>query len=264
MTEAGKILKRACRRLVGDAAVGMLDYIRFPSRSAAWGGPLNGQPARQALFLQIIDEIRPRAIIETGTYLGTTTDFMAGTGLPVYTVEADQRSYGFARARFWRRRNVTVLQGDSRETLRRLLDGSLRTLTRNPLFFYFDAHWNDDLPLVEELEIVFSRCPAAVAMIDDFQVPFDAGYGYDDYGPGKALIASYIAPAVSRYQLLTLYPATPSVAESGMRRGCVVLAKENVHGKALALVPLLRRAEETEPTLIRWCLTSEIVHSASR
>src|SRR5216683_8159337 len=34
-----------------------------------------------------------------------------------------------------------------------------------------------DLPLAEEIDIVFSRCPLAVVMVDDFQVPSDAGYG---------------------------------------------------------------------------------------
>jgi hypothetical protein len=31
-----------------------------------------------------------------------------------------------------------------------------------------------------------------VAMIDDFRVPGDEGYAYDDYGPGKALTADYL------------------------------------------------------------------------
>jgi hypothetical protein len=29
---------------------------------------------------------------------------------------------------------------------------------------------------------VFDACPNAIVMVDDFQVLFDAGYGYDDYG----------------------------------------------------------------------------------
>jgi hypothetical protein len=197
----------------------------------------------------MVAELRPRAIVETGTHLGTTTEFMAQTGLPVYTIEADPRSYGFACTRFWRTPNITLLYGDSRAGLRKLLDGSLREMSHRTLFFYLDAHWNADLPLAEELEIVFSRCPAAIVMIDDFEVPFDRGYAYDDYGPGRALTASYIAPIVSRYQLQTFGPSTPSVAESGLRRGCVVLAKENLHSKALASIPLLRLVDETQVVL---------------
>src|SRR5437667_12875111 len=116
-------------------------------------------------------------------------------------------------------------------------------MAHRTLFFYLDANGNGYLPLAEELEIVLSRCPAAIATLDDFEVPFDPGYRYDDYGPGKALTASYIAPIMSRYQLQTFYPSTPSAAESGLRRGCAVLAKEAVHGKALALLAPLRLVE---------------------
>ena len=116
-----------------------------------------------------------------------------------------------------------------------MLDEPLRSVTGSTLFFYLDAHWNADLPLAEELEIVFARCPAAVVMVDDFQVPDDPGYGYDDYGPGKTLTPDYIAPMVASHDLAAFYPATPATEESGERRGCVVLARDDVHGAALSL-----------------------------
>jgi hypothetical protein len=235
----GQMIKDAGRRLLGDKIVGGFDYYRHPRLRTSWEGPFNGQPARQALFNAIIAKIRPQASIETGTYFGTTTDFMASTGLPVFTIEADSRRFGFARARFWRRRNVTLLNGDSRAMLQRLFVQLLGQLVDHPLFFYLDAHWNDDLPLAEELELVFSRCTAAVVMIDDFQVPFDAGYGYDDYGPGKALVPRYIAPVVSEHGLRVFYPSTPSAEEGGARRGCVVLAKHPSVISALSSLSLL-------------------------
>src|SRR5262249_42296175 len=157
--------------------------------------------ARQALFVDILVKTQPHMIVETGTYLGITTELMSETGLPVFTIESHPRNYGFACARFWWRQNVRVLYGDSRARLGRLFDETLHPLYGLTLFFYLDAHWNDDLPLAEELDIVFRRCPKAVVMIDDFQVPSDAGYGFDDYGPGKALVLSYIRPAISAHQL---------------------------------------------------------------
>jgi hypothetical protein len=239
-------MKAIMRHLLGakaigmiKKAIGMINYIRFPSRGTAWGGPFNGQTARRALFHDIIIHSRPRAIVETGTYLGTTTDFLADTGLPIYSIETDPRNYGFALARLWRRRNVTLLHGDSRETLYKLINGPLLALTSSSLFFYLDAHWSDDLPLAEELELVFGRCPAAVVMIDDFQVPFDAGYGYDDYGGGKALVPRYIAPAALVHGLQAFYPSTSSADESGARRGCVVLAKHSALTLGLSALPLL-------------------------
>lgn len=78
----GRMLKDASRRLLCNRIVGTIDYYCNPKLGVAWGGPFNGQPARQALFSAIVADIRPKAIIETGTYFGTTTEFMASTGLP--------------------------------------------------------------------------------------------------------------------------------------------------------------------------------------
>ena len=133
--------------MLGPQVVGMIDYVRFPSRGRAWGGPFNGQLSRQALFQEVISKIQPCSIVETGTYFGATTDYFAATGLPVFTIEAAPYNFGFARARFWCRRNVRLLLGDSRETLRKLFDEPLRPRSGSVLFFYLDAHWNDDLPL---------------------------------------------------------------------------------------------------------------------
>ena len=55
------------------------------------------------------------------------------------------------------------------------------------LFIYLDAHWEEDLPLAEELAVIARATTRCIVMIDDFQVPGD-GYAYDNYGPGKALV----------------------------------------------------------------------------
>ncbi len=68
-----------------------------------------------------------------------------------------------------------------------------------------------------------ARCRMVV--IDDFRVPDDEGYRFDDYGPGKALTWDYVGPIAERYGATAAYPATPSAEETGARRGCVVLAR---------------------------------------
>jgi hypothetical protein len=262
--EPAALARRALRRFLPRQAIdmlqqtiGMIDYIKSPDRGAGWG-PFNGQTARQALFVDIIAKTEPYAIVETGTFFGTTTELLSQTGLPIFGIELNPRTYGFVRTRFWRNPNVTLLRGDSRIGLLKLFEGALHSLSGLPVFFYLDAHWNDDLPLAEEIDIIFSRCPTAVVMIDDFEVPGDAGYGFDDYGPGKALVSGYIRPAISAHQLQAFYPSTPSAADypstpmaavglavpGRLRRGCVVLAKEACHGPALASIPLLRPAIE--------------------
>ena len=222
------------------ALCGALDYLRHPERGEAWGGAFNGQRARVALFENIVAECSPVAIVETGTYLGTTTERLAATQIPIYSVELDRRTYGFARTRLWRRRNVHFKRGDSRAALRAWLNGPLHNYSGRHVLFYLDAHWGSDLPLSDELDIIFSHCSNAIVMIDDFSVPFDNGYSYDDYGDGKALAPAYIDPAVRSFQLRAFYPSTPSAKETGARRGCVVLVREASLIRIMESLPLLR------------------------
>jgi hypothetical protein len=167
---------------------------------------------------------------------------MAETGLPIYTIERDPRHFGFARARLWWKPNVKLRHGDSRMELTRLFKGPLENVGNASLFFYLDAHWNGDLPLAEEIEIIFGRSSNAVVMIDDFQVPDDLGYGYDDYGPGKSLNTEYIAPLTKTHGLAVFHPSAPSEEETGRRRGCAILCKAAVLGGKLQAIPLLCRA----------------------
>ena len=84
-----------------------------------------------------------------------------------------------------------------------------------PTLFYLDAHWEDRLPLREEAELAVGSFSKAVLMIDDFEVPGDPSYAFDDYGPGKRLCLDYLLsanlPPVSIY-----FPSTP-IASRGRR-----------------------------------------------
>src|ERR1700689_191648 len=130
-----RLLRAAALKLIGEQAMGALDVVRRPYLRSGWGS-FNGQPFRRDLFKDVIELIKPIAIVETGTSYGLTTEFMAQTKLPIFTVEEHPRRYGFARANLWRQRNVKLLHQDSRSGLRTLLDGPLAGLTSRPLFFY--------------------------------------------------------------------------------------------------------------------------------
>ena len=189
-------------------------------------------------------EVDIEAVVETGTYRGTSTEFLAHVfGVPVWTVEAHPRYYEYARRRLAACADVQIEQGDSREFLRRIpapaSDSSAATL------FYLDAHWAEDLPLREELQIIEGKWPAAVIIIDDFEVPDDAGYAFDDYGPGKCLTESYLPP-LNGWTIR--YPASPSHEESGARRGCVVLGSP-VMRAAVEKLASLRAAESSSPNV---------------
>jgi len=210
-----------------------IDMAR-PSLRASWGGPLNGQSHRQQLIRDLARAIDFDEVVETGAYRGTSTEFFAHVfGKPVLTVEANPRFYDYAAWRLANYPSVTLERGDSRAFLRRLAGrgGNDRTT-----LFYLDAHWEEDLPLREEIDIVAGHWVHAVIVIDDFEVPGDSGYGYDDYGPGRRLSAEYL-PDLPGWTVA--YPSIASSDETGARRGCVILASPGLE-PIIAALPSLR------------------------
>lgn len=186
---------------------------------------MNGQKHRQQMVETFIRRLPIDAIVETGTYRGTTTAYLAKlTSLPVYTVEFNRRFYAFSSLATRRFKNVHRFSGDSRPFLRELATD--KQLHQKTILFYLDAHWDADLPLAEELEIIFSSWKQAVVLIDDFQVIGDPGYGYDDYGSGSALTIDYVEPARKRFGLYPFFPSVSSVEETGTKRGSITLVAD--------------------------------------
>ena len=181
--------------------------------------------------------VPPTAIFETGTYKGATTQWLATlSDAPIDSGESQPHRFGFAQERTKHLPHVRLHLGDSREMLR-------HTVRRGsePIFAYLDAHWDADLPLAEEIDVVFQRNPAAVVMIDDFRVDDDPGYEYDDYGPGSALEYGYVKPAIHKYGLAAWWPSAPSERETGARRGTIVLAQSGRYDAVFDALDCLRR-----------------------
>jgi hypothetical protein len=206
-----------------------LEYHFDPAVGTEFGGPFNGQAGRQQIFRDLVDAFQFQAVVETGTFRGTTTAFIAqNTDAPIYTVELDLRMYHFAKLRLRDLGNVTVKCGDSRSFLKELIADP--TVARSNVFFYLDAHWNDDLPLYEEFAIIAENWTDSVVMVDDFEVPGDDGYEFDDYGDGKKLCLDYLgASAVNDWS--TFFPSLESSGETGFRRGCVVLGSKSLENE---------------------------------
>ncbi len=213
----------------------LVEHFRKP-----FHGPFNGQQVRQQIFLQMVEAAQPRAIFETGTYRGTTTDFMARSSKAhVFTCELEPNFFRFAADRFRDTPNVTVVNLDSRSFLERYVPRFARP--GEPSLFYLDAHWDkDDLPLLTELRIVFEQAPRAIVMIDDFEVWDDAGYIFDDYGAAGKVSLEYLAP-LDTYKPRYFFPIGSS-NETGMVRGSVVVTIDDALAARLARIPQLRPA----------------------
>jgi hypothetical protein len=201
-------------------------------------GPFNGQQRRAAAVGAMFARIPFTAIVETGTFRAITTRFLRTlSAAPLATIEINPRYHHYSRQRLAGQPNLFMFLGDSPAVLELLAADA--AWTDGPAFFYLDAHWLDNLPLVDELRIIRARWPHFVAVIDDFRVDGDDGYRYDDYGPGKSLERNLLeVPELAGLHLF--WPAAPSTDETGMRQGWVVVASAGEMADALASLADLR------------------------
>jgi len=192
------------------------------------------------MFSDLVNACAFDAIVETGTFKGDSAAYMATTAnLPVYTSEVNPRFNLLARVRLRSLSGISFFQGDSREFLQRL--PAILGDQRKCLFFYLDAHWYADLPLEGELGIISQDWQSFVIMIDDFQVPGDEGYGYDSYGENQSLTLKRFADVFQRHRLVPFFPSLASGEETGIRRGCVVLARETEIVQRITRISSLRK-----------------------
>ena len=196
-----------------------------PGGSWMTRGPMNGQAGRRALLRSVVAGVRFDYVVETGTFRGGSTAFLADiSGCTVYTVESDPVAGAYAGRLFAGRPDVVTAIDDSRHFLGRL---AAELATAEPALFYLDAHWDEeDLPLWGEIETIFSKWAHPVVVIDDFEVPGDDGYGFDHYGPGRALCLAELVPRLVP-GVDVWSPTLPSSEETGERRGCAVLVRSS-------------------------------------
>ena len=95
--------------------------------------------------------------IETGTYKGDTTTFLAMNSPGVFTIEPSEKYYLQALARFSRNSKVNVIQGSSEEILEDLI-----VKLKSGVNFWLDGHYSGGetflgsslTPIVAELKII--------------------------------------------------------------------------------------------------------------
>ena len=185
-----------------------------PQARIGFAGPLNGQRIRQNIFIQLSEIFAFDALVETGAYLGTTTEFFSSRGLPVYSCEAAPNYFYFSAMRLKDRMNARLFLEDSRVFLKRYFD-NFSKLHSMP-FFYLDAHWHEDLPLPYEIDLISDNQQDFVIMVDDFKSPFHPDYGYDRYSKGIELTLEYLRPVLKSKRKLTFaFPSMGPQAETG-------------------------------------------------
>ncbi len=142
-------------------------------------GAFNSDSFVSDTVVKLVRDLKIECIVETGTFTGVTTAFLAETfpDLDVFTVEVKFDTFLIAERRLKQYKNVKQFCGSSEKILRDLLP----TLTGKRILFYLDAHWEDYWPLLDELtEIAKNNADICCIVIDDFLVP-NRPFKYDSY-----------------------------------------------------------------------------------
>lgn len=136
-------------------------------------------------FKKLIQRFAIKKIIETGTYHGWSAIKLAEFGLPVQTIELSKEYYDIANNNIGGISNIEILSGSSPEVLSKILSDK-----EEGVLLFLDAHWNEYLPLRDELKVCIDKQIKPVIVIHDFYVP-DGNFGFDSYN-GQKLDYQYI------------------------------------------------------------------------
>jgi cephalosporin hydroxylase len=190
----------------------------------------------------ICREFSPHVGIETGTYLGSSTPYLAAmVSEAMHTIEIDPAAGALANERFKRNHpqsKIYLRMGDSVSEIVKILENVDPKSKR--VIAYLDAHWYEAVPTTKEIEALINWGGSWIAIIDDFRVDSDPLYKFDVYGSIE--IGPSILPATSG---ISLYVTNqPAFKETGRRKGTGYVCKledESVLASLSELVKVLRK-----------------------
>jgi hypothetical protein len=153
------------------------------------------------------------SIIETGTFDGRTTRFLASLAQHVLSIGIDPIGFQTCR-QLAGLENVWWMLGNTADMILRYVPH-----LPGPYLFYLDAQWGPQWPIWSELRAVEELGLAPIIVIPDFKVP-GTGLGFDASG-GVEL--SYVAIATSIDAIYgqgrSRYRTNSDATTAGARRG---------------------------------------------
>lgn len=150
-------------------------------------------PARVKQLFLLEKGYKDATWIETGTYLGETTQALAKKSKFVYSIEPQIEIFRFAQTRIGHLSNVKIINGTSKNILTHILP-----LLSGNVNFYLDGHYSGgktfnsgEAPVLDELALIDQFLPKEAnykIFIDDFRLFRSENVGDDLYPRREALV----------------------------------------------------------------------------
>jgi predicted O-methyltransferase YrrM len=152
--------------------------------------PFNGDTILQGMVYGLLKTYRVRAAVETGSFMGKTTEWLSDNVDFCYGIEVQEE---FCEKAKENATDAQVILGSSIEVLPQVLE----EIENGPVFFFIDSHWENEWPLLDELRIIGESKWAknCIIVIHDYKT---GNLGYDSYG-ARILDGNYVGPALDTY-----------------------------------------------------------------
>ena len=171
-------------------------------------------------FQDIIESNGINTVVETGTYLGSTTRYFAQWADIVHTIEINKYNYEKAKSNLYDCSNVKMHFGNSSQELAKVI----ATLDKSqPVLFFLDAHWEDYNPLLAELKVIALAGLKPFIAIHDFKVPNKPELGFDSY-KGQDYEWDWIKAGIEEIYDEGGYKVEYNSEASGAKRGIIYIS----------------------------------------
>jgi len=146
--------------------------------------PFNCDTYLEKEFLNLKEKYNISNVIETGTYKGVTTRWLAMNFRNVFSIEIMRKYFEEASLSLKGFDNITLINSDSRKALPSILDK-----VKGKTLIFIDSHWYEN-PLLPELEIIAESKLKPFICIHDMKNPEDPTMGYDTY-PDQEIVYEF-------------------------------------------------------------------------
>lgn len=158
-----------------------------------------------------------KVCVETGTYLGGSTKRFSQMFDKVYTIEFLQENFDKAKQHLQGCENVKQYLGSSAIEIYNVLS----EIKEKKVFFFLDAHWQNDCPLIDELQAIGQSGKSGIIAIHDWKVP-NSDLGFDSYN-GQDFTYEWIEPTLqANFKQYKAWYNNPKTA-IGARRGVLFI-----------------------------------------
>jgi hypothetical protein len=146
-----------------------------------------------------------RTFVETGTFMGDTVDYFKDQFSEVISIELAADLAQKAKKRFDGVKNVTIIQGDSAQVLKKIVKNR-----KEPILFWLDGHYSSeffvgdvfiktaktdvDTPVVDELKTILECNTDHIILVDDARL----FVGLNDY-PSISQVKKIVRKSGKKY-----------------------------------------------------------------